>query len=286
MKKLYVIGNPIEYSLSPLMHNAALKELGLEREFTYNKMEILKEDLEKFVEEVREGNIGGASVTMPYKEEIIPLLDGLTKETELIQAVNTVYKKNSKVIGHNTDGIGCIRALEDAGISIVGKRIVLLGAGGAAKSIAISLALGNIRKILILNRTEEKAEILANSISRKTNVQISSGSLNRLRSALKDADILINSTSVGMKEKAGDQTLVTANLIHSDLVVEDIVYNPIKTKMLEEAEKAGAKIVEGVGMLVHQGAEQFEIFTGRKAPIETMRKTLLVALNEISNKKD
>lgn len=286
MKKLYVIGNPIEYSLSPLMHNAALKELGLEREFTYNKMEILKEDLEKFVEEVREGNIGGASVTMPYKEEIIPLVDGLTKETELIQAVNTVYKKNSKVIGHNTDGIGCIRALEDAGISIVGKRIVLLGAGGAAKSIAISLALGNIRKILILNRTEEKAEILANSISRKTNVQISSGSLNRLRSALKDADILINSTSVGMKEKARDQTLVTANLIHSDLVVEDIVYNPIKTKMLEEAEKAGAKIVEGVGMLVHQGAEQFEIFTGRKAPIETMRKTLLVALNEISNKKD
>ena len=286
MKKLYVIGDPIEYSLSPLMHNAALKELGLDREFTYNKRKVLKEDLEKFVEEVREGDIDGASITMPYKEGIIPLLDGLTKEAELIQAANTVYKKDYKVIGHNTDGIGCIRALEDAGISVVGKSIVLLGAGGAAKSIAITLALRNIRKLLILNRTEEKAEILANSISRKTNVQISSGSLNRLRAALKDADILINSTSVGMKGKAGDQTLVTANLIHSDLVVEDIVYIPIKTKLLEEAEKAGAKIVKGVGMLVYQGAEQFEIFTGRKAPIEIMRKTLLVALDEISNKKN
>lgn len=284
MKQLYVIGDPVEHSLSPPMHNAALKELGLDKEFTYNRMRIPKEDLEKFVEKLRVGAVTGASITMPDKEAIIPFLDQLTREAELIQGVNTVYKKDGKVIGHNTDGIGCIRALEEAGISPAGKRVVLLGAGGAARAIAITLALREVEKLLILNRTVDKAEALASSIMNKTNVCISSSSLDKLEGALKDADVLINATSVGMKGETENQALVSANLMRSDLVVEDIVYNPGKTKLLEEAEKAGAKTVEGLNMLVYQGAEQFEIFTGRKAPIEVMRKALLVALDEISSK--
>lgn len=284
MKKLYVIGDPIEHSLSPKMHNAALMKLGLGRKFTYNKMRVAKRDLEKFVEKLRSEEIAGASVTIPNKEAIIPFLDQLTIEAELIQAVNTVYKENGKVVGHNTDGIGCIKALEEEGVSPIGKRVVLLGAGGAAKAIAFTLALYKIEKLFIINRTLEKAEALAISIMNKTNVHTISGSLYELEKALKNADMLINATSVGMKGETENHTLVSTNLLHSDLIVEDIVYNPRKTKLLEDAEKAGGKIVGGENMLLHQGAEQFKIFTGRMAPKEEMRKALLVALDEISSK--
>jgi len=286
MKKLYVIGDPVDYSLSPVIHNAALKTLGLDNEFTYDQMKVRKEELKEFIRKVRTGEIIGASVTMPYKEIIIPLLDELTTEADLIGAVNTIYIKDSRVIGHNTDGIGCIKTLEESGVSINEKKVIILGAGGAAKAIAYTLALKGVKKLAIINRTKKKAETLAKTIEQKTNTIVYTGNFDLLETVLKDADIIINATSVGMRKISENQTLVTEDLIHSDMVVMDVVYNPRVTQLLKEAKKAGAKTVDGSSMLVYQGAEQFKIFTGRKAPIKIMRKALLEVLDENSSKKN
>lgn len=286
MKKLYVIGDPVDHSLSQVMHNAALKALGLDNEFTYDQMNVRKEELKGFIGKVRTGEIIGASVTMPYKEIIIPLLDELTTDADLIGAVNTIYIKDSRVIGHNTDGIGCIKTLEDAGVSISEKKIIILGAGGAAKAIAYTLALRGVKKLAIINRTKKKAEALAKSIEEKTNTIVYTGNFDLLETVLKDADIIINATSVGMRKISENQTLVTEDLIHSEMLVMDVVYNPKVTQLLKEARKAGAKTVDGSSMLVYQGTEQFKIFTGRKAPIKIMRKALLEVLDENSSKKN
>lgn len=285
MKKLCIIGDPIGHSLSPLMHNAALKELGLDKRYIYTKIRISPTELGGFVRKIRSGKIEGASITIPNKEAIISHLDELTKEAEFIQAVNTAYKIGNRVIGHNTDGTGCMRALKEAGVSIKRKKVIVLGAGGVARAIALTLALQRVGKIVVLNRTLKKAIALANSIKEKTSTNVSAGGFDKLREELSDADILINGTPIGMKGKLEGQTLVTANLMRPELVVNDTVYNPRKTKLLEEAEKVGAKIVDGTGMFVHQGAEQFEIFTGRKAPIEVMRKALLKELERMKSSK-
>jgi shikimate dehydrogenase len=278
MKTLCVIGDPVEHSLSPVMFNAAFKALGLEKQFTYRRMKIQKGDLKGFVERVRTGEITGASVTMPCKEAIASLLDELSEEAKFIKAVNTVYNSGGKVVGCNTDGMGCLKALEEAGVSILGKNVVLLGAGGAAKAIAYTLVHQGVDRLVILNRTVSKAETVARVLRKQTNVD--AGGLDRLKNALRDADVLINATSVGMRGEHEKKTLVTAELMRPDLVVEDIVYVPRRTRLLEEALKAGARIVEGKGMLVYQGAEQFKIFTGKEPPIDAMREALSVALNE------
>lgn len=278
MKILSVIGDPVEHSLSPVMYNAAFMAIGLEKEFTYQRMKIRKEDLRDFIEKVRTGKVTGASVTMPLKEAITSLVDELSEEARFIKAVNTVYEKDGKVVGHNTDGIGCIKALEESGVSIIGKNVVLLGAGGAAKAIAYRLARGSVDRLVILNRTLDKAEALASVL--REQIDVDAGSLDCLKNALSCADVLINATSVGMRGKLEGVTLVTAELMHPDLAVFDIVYVPKRTRLLEEALKAEALDIEGCGMLVHQGAEQFKIFTGRNPPVEVMKGALLEALNE------
>jgi shikimate dehydrogenase len=268
MRKLCVIGDPVGHSLSPVMHNAALKALNLDFEYISLKPESLKQ----VVEMVRKGDLEGVSVTMPYKESIVPFLDMLTPQADFIKTVNTIYKKGERVVGHNTDGEGCIKALKEHNVNIRGKRVVLLGAGGAAKAIAFSLS-KEVDRILILNRTPSKAMSLALLIKG------SWGGLDQLEEALKDADILINATPVGMKGVEEGKTLVTSELIPPYLTVQDIVYSPRITKLLKEAQKAGAKIIDGLSMLLHQGAEQFEIFTGKKAPMEVMRNSILEVID-------
>lgn len=273
MKKLVVIGDPIEHSLSPLMHNAALKELCLEKEFHYGKLRIKTEELADFIESIRKGEIAGANITMPHKVNIIQYLDELTKEAELMGAVNMLYKKNGKVIGHNTDGLGCLNSLKENNVSVEGKKIVITGAGGAARAIAFTLALNDVHEIVILNRTMGKAEELARKVKEKTGAISKAGSLEKIKEELRDAKVLINCTSVGMKSEEG--TLVTSEVLHPSLVVMDVVYNPLKTRLIEEAEEAGCKAINGASMLVHQGAIGFEIWTGKKPPIKVMQKALL-----------
>jgi len=254
MKQLCIIGDPVEHSLSPRMHNAAIRELGLELEFTYKKENVIQEELAEFVERIRSGEIHGASVTIPHKQALLPLADKLTKEAEQMQAANTLFMKEGELVAHNTDASGFLRALEEAGFDPAGKKAVLLGAGGAARAIAHSLSCA--REIVIVNRTEEKAESLASELE---NARVGEN---------EECDLLVNATPVCPV----DEIKAT--------VVTDINYSPIRTKLLELAEKSGAKTILGTEMLLHQGAEQFELFTGRKAPVEVMRQALLEALHE------
>jgi len=280
MKKIVVIGYPVKHSLSPAMHNAALKHIGLEKEFIYEKMEIKPGLVKEFTKKIRLGKIVGANVTIPHKIEMFNSVDKRTKEAELIGSVNTVYMCGGELWGHCTDGIGCINSLKENEVSIENKKIVIVGSGGAARAIAFTLALNKVEEILIINKTVLNAKILADEIGEKTSTLIKCTGLDSLGTSLKGADILIHCTPVGMKHKAEGQTLITKDMLHNRLVVMDIVYNPLKTKLLEEAEKAGCKIITGEGMLVHQGVVGFELWTGKKAPIEVMRMALLNALGE------
>jgi shikimate dehydrogenase len=274
MKKLVVIGDSIDKSLSPIMHNTALVSLGLNNDYQYGKINLNNDELVTFVELIRKGDIFGANVTFPHKIAIKDYMDELTKEAKLIGAVNTIYKCDKKIIGHNTDGIGCLNSFKDESIDITGKKIMILGAGGASRAIAFTFALNNVAKIYIVNRSIEKAIKLADDVKQKTNIVITGHNIKEINYLIKDCDILINTTIVGMKGDFINQTIVDKNDLHSNLIVMDIIYNPSKTKLLYDAEKKGCKIINGLGMLVNQGAESFKIWTNKNPPLEVMKKAV------------
>jgi len=278
MKKLTVIGYPVGHSLSPVMHNAALEEVGLDKEFVYEKLEVLpeKEKIEKFIESIRNREIFGSNVTIPHKKMVHDFVDELSDEAKLVGVVNTVYFAKGKVVGHSTDGIGCLKALEEKKVNVSGKKVLILGAGGAARAITFALT-QNDANVIVLNRSIEKAKELVDEVNEKLNLKNEFGSTIEIRHHLGEVDICINCTPVGMRGKAEGETLVTKEQFASakkDLVVMDLVYNPLKTKFLDNAQKAGCKTVDGLGMLVHQGAVGFKLWTGKDAPIEVMRNAL------------
>ncbi len=278
MKKLVVIGDPINHSLSPLIHNAALKALELDKDFYYEKQRMNHEELADFIQSMRDGEIVGANVTLPHKETVMKYLDGVTQEAKLIGAVNTLYSERGKIIGDNTDGIGFLTSLEENEINVTHKKITILGAGGAARAAAITLAHYNTRKLVILNRSVKKAKILSRDIEEKIGKKVRVKSLKKIEEETKDAEILINCTSVGMKNKQENKTLVVSKMLNSHTTVIDIIYNPLKTKLLREAEIAGCKTINGTGMLIHQAAAAFKMWTGKNPPLKTMKNTLLTHL--------
>ncbi len=263
-----LIGDPVEGSLSPVMFNAAFYELGL------NCMYVAVRVPERLLTDVMGGaramNISGLNVTIPHKISVMGLLDELDDSAVATGAVNTILNKGGKFVGFNTDGEGALRALEEKIGRTKGKRVVLIGAGGAARAIAYSIAKAG-SELTIANRTSRRAKELASAIEKKLGTEVRATSIRRvdLKGALECADILINSTSVGMHPNA-NRTLVTSDMMHRGLVVYDIVYKPAQTRLLLEAKGARAKAVEGLGMLVHQGALAFEIWTGKRAPIKVM----------------
>lgn len=269
LKLFALIGDPVGQSLSPAMHNAAFRALGLN--CAYITLRVPKPTLANAIAGVRALGIAGLNVTIPHKISIISLLDELDESANLVGAVNTVKNNRGKLIGFNTDGEGALRALEEKIGSVKGKEVVLLGAGGAARAIAFSLARVGAR-LTIANRTVPRAQALASAVEQKLSTNVKVASLNRaeLTKALKNVDVLINATSVGMHPKI-DKTLVRANMMRRGLVVYDIVYQPLRTKLLREARRAGGKTIDGLGMLVHQGALAFEIWTGKRAPIKIMK---------------
>lgn len=269
LKLFALIGDPVGQSLSPAMHNAAFRALGLN--CAYITLRVPKPTLANAIAGVRALGIAGLNVTIPHKISIISLLDELDESAKLVGAVNTVKNNRGKLIGFNTDGEGALRALEEKIDSVKGKEVVLLGAGGAARAIAFSLARAGAR-LTIANRTVPRAQALASAVEQKLSTNVKVASLNRaeLTKALKNVDVLINATSVGMHPKI-DKTLVRANMMRRGLVVYDIVYKPLRTKLLREARRAGGKTIDGLGMLVHQGALAFEIWTGKRAPIKIMK---------------
>lgn len=278
-----IIGDPIEHTMSPVMHNAAFKEMGID--YLYVPFRVRSEELGKAIEGMRALNIRGLNVTTPHKVAVIQFLDELDHLAEKIGAVNTIVNDDGVLRGYNTDATGFLQALLERGIEPKGKNIVILGAGGASRAISFFLA-DRGAHLVILNRLLELdwAKELASQISQIYTKEVKALELNRknLIGALSKANILVNATSVGMTPNI-DETLVTSDLIKPDLIVFDIVYNPIKTRLLREAEAAGAKTISGLDMLVWQGALAFEKWTGVKAPIELMRKEVIKALEKHEN---
>jgi len=279
--KVYgIIGDPIEHSLSPLMHNAAFDRMGMD--YLYVPFKVGKEDLGKAIECMKALNIKGLNVTIPHKVAVIPFLDELDPLAEKIGAVNTIVNEDGVLTGYNTDATGFLQALLERGIEPKGKNIVVLGAGGASRAISFILAERDAH-LVILNRLLELdwAEELAHRLSQTFNQEVRALKLNEenLAIVLDEADILVNATSVGMSPNS-DETPVPAQLLKVGLVVYDIVYNPIKTRLLREAEAAGAETISGIDMLIWQGALAVEKWTGLKEPIELMRELVVKELQK------
>lgn len=274
MKQLVVIGDPIKHSLTPTIYNAAFKALDLENKFQCKKLRVETNDLANFIGKIRCEKILGANVTIPHKIGIMPLLDELTVESESIKAVNVVHKKDRKVIGHNTDCTGLIGSLKENNVKIKGKKIIILGAGGAARAIAYALVSNDANELVILNRTVSKAEEITNLFKGKSRCRIKADRLEDIDSELEDANILVNCTSVGMKGNQEGKSLVSSDKLSPRLVVMDMVYHPLKTKLLKDAEKIGAKTIDGSRMLLHQGVAAFEFLVGIEAPVDAMETAL------------
>lgn len=259
-----VIGDPVRHSLSPLMHNAAFKETGTDG--VYLAFEV--KDISAAIYGIRGLGILGVSVTIPHKVSVIPHLDEIDKTARQIGAVNTIVNDRGKLRGYNTDCFGASKALAEK-TEVQGKRVLIVGAGGAARAIGFGIAeKGGI--ITISNRTEEKGRSLAHDL------QASFCGLEDLES--KDWDIIINATSVGMAPKI-EGCPVPESILQPGRVVMDIVYNPQETLLLKKAAQRGCETVDGVSMFVYQGACQFELWTGRDAPVSAMEKTVRRALS-------
>jgi len=264
-----VIGDPIEHTMSPAIHNAAFTKMGLD--YLYVPFQVKPEGLRQAIDGMRALNIRGLNVTIPHKVTIIPFLDELDPLAEKIGAVNTIANDNGMLTGYNTDAAGFLQALLERGIEPKGRNVVILGAGGASRAISFILAEKGAH-LVILNRLLERAEELAGRLSMVFHGEVTALGLveENLARVLEGANILVNATSVGMSPNISG-TPVPFNLLKPALVVFDIVYNPIKTRLLREAEEVGAKTVSGVDMFVWQGALAFERWTGVKAPLELMR---------------
>ena len=266
MKLLYLLGYPVAHSLSPAMQNAALRALGLGYE--YRLMPVPPTELAAKVEEMRDISVAGFNVTIPHKVAIIPHLDELDETASSVGAVNTVVNMGGRLRGYNTDSVASTRVLLEAYGSLGGCRAVILGAGGAARAVACGLA-PHAESITILARDAVKAEMLAQQIRRQKGCEIQGGGLADAAKAINNADLLVNATPIGMHPGV-DATPIEAKLIKRGLLVFDLVYNPEKTRLLGDAEAAGARTVGGLRMLVYQGAEAFNLWTGRQAPVELM----------------
>jgi len=268
-----VIGDPIEHSLSPTIQNAAFDALKMDCVFL--AFQVKMGEVENAIRGMRGLAIAGLNVTMPHKSTVIPFLDEVEQAARFLDSVNTIRQDNGKLSGFSTDGIGALDALKHNGVGLKGKKVLLLGGGGAAKAIAYMLA-GEVAELVILNRSPEKIRHLTERLNRQFKARVTDGLLepNAIQENIRDADVLINATSVGMHPDEA-HSLVESNLLRSDMTVMDIVYNPVETQLVKNAKAAGAKVVSGVEMLVHQGAASFKIWTGKAAPIEVMRKAAL-----------
>lgn len=278
-KVLGIIGDPVSHSLSPVMQNAALAHLRLP--YIYVPFHVKPEGLKDFFRKLKIRRIAGLNVTIPHKQGVIPFLDSLSREAKLIGAVNTIILRNKKWVGHNTDGEGYVTSLKrEAGYNVRGKHVTLIGAGGAARAIAVTLGMEGAREVLILNRTAKRAFDLAHELNRKFAYTVFAASrLEKVEPYIWPAtDLLINATSVGMK--SASELRIPLQKLKATALVSDIVYTPFETPLLKKARRHKLKIHYGWGMLLYQGALSFRLWTGRNPPIEVMKKTLLDSLSD------
>lgn len=273
-KLFCVIGDPIEHSMSPVMHNAVFEQMKLN--CAYAAFRVEKNNLGDAIKGMRALGIAGVNVTIPHKVEVMKYLDGLSEEARIIGAVNTI-KIDSQLVGHNTDGVGALWAMRNARADPRGKKVLILGSGGAARAIAVTLALqGEVDSLRVLGIEDAERERLVRDIKTETDCNVTGARLDkvRLEGDIEKADLLIHCTPIGMHPKV-DETLVTADMMRSELEVMDIVYNPMQTKLLKEAKRAGVRAaIGGVEMFVNQGAESLRIWLGIDPPVDLMRKVV------------
>lgn len=269
-KVLGIFGCPVSHSISPVMHNLVFKETGLN--FVYVPFLVKPSDLQAAIQALKALGILGINVTIPHKEKIISYLDDISPEAKIIGAVNTVVNREGRLIGYNTDGEGFVQSLRSRGISLLQKEILILGAGGASVAICVSLVKEKIKRLVLINRTYSRALRLADRLKKVTpqvNIEVFEYGERNTFPGHDKIDLLINATSLGMHD--GDPPPVNLQNFPSSVYVYDIIYHR-KTKLLEEAEKRGMMHQGGLDMLVFQGALAFEIWTGKKAPLDKMKK--------------
>jgi len=269
-----VIGNPVSHSLSPAIHNAGFDALGLD--YIYLPCQV--EDVAGVLAGMRAmHNFRGMSVTIPHKIEAMKYVDEINDADRTIGSINTIINDNGRLIGLGTDGPGAMKALVDAGVDLVGRQLLMIGAGGAARAISFTLALkAGLAGMELLDIDQAVVQGLAGDLSRHTRTAVSAEVMSdtALADAMSRADVIIHSTPVGMRPKV-DASLVPAELFRAGQVVFDVVYTPLETKLLREARIAGLQTVSGVDMFINQAVLQFEQFTGQKAPAEVMRQVVM-----------
>jgi shikimate dehydrogenase len=264
-----VIGNPVHHSLSPMIHNGAFRRLGWNA--VYLAFEV--KNVEEALRGIRGLGVRGVSVTIPFKTEVLPFLDKIEGLAKKVGAVNTIVNRRGRLIGYNTDCEGALEALEEK-MDLRGKRVVLLGAGGAARAIGFGLKERGV-PLIVVNRSKERGRALSKELGCD---YLAISSLARMKEGGVEADIMINATSLGMYPRDGE-TPLPKELLKKGMMVMDIVYEPLQTRLLREAKKKGCITVDGLEMLIRQGVAQFEIWTGRRLEIGKIRKDLRRALS-------
>lgn len=273
-----LIATPIRHSSSPTMHNEAFAKLGLD--YAYLAFEVGTEELEDTIKGFRAMKVRGSNVSMPNKTVVHKYLDKLSPAAELCGAVNTIVNDDGVLIGHITDGIGCMSALKDAGVDIIGKKITIVGAGGAATAIQVQAALDGVAEISIFNKKDkffENAEKTVEKLNSKTNCKVALydlDNLDKLKEEIASSVLFINATGVGMKPLEGITYIPDTSFFRLDLTVLDIVYAPRETALLKLAKSAGCRTLNGLGMMLFQGAAAFKMWTGKDMPIDYMKEIL------------
>lgn len=267
-----VFGDPVDENPTGVMEEAAFEAAGLP--FRYLTIRVRREDLAAAIQGMRAMNMRGINLTIPHKIAVIPYLDEMTQAAEIIGAVNTVINEKGRLIGENTDGKGMLQSFDENGCEVKGKHLVILGAGGAARAIAVEAALAGANRVTVINRTAERGQELAEMIARRTGVPAVFLPWTPGISIPQDADILVNGTSIGLYPDVDSRPDINYDSISPRIVVSDVVFNDPNTRFLQAAEKRGAKTINGLGMLANQGAVNFKLWTGVDAPIRLMEQVL------------
>lgn len=270
-----LFASPSNHSLSPIMHNEAFTKLNLN--YAYLAFDVNKNSLKTAVESIRVLNIRGVNLSMPNKKEVVKYIDKLSEVSSITRSVNTIVNDNGTLTGHITDGIGYIKSLQEEGVKIKDKNITILGTGGAAISIIAQLALKGVKEINVFkkDRSWESQKQIIDDITKKTDCRINLLCLSDkkvLKETIKKSDVLTNATSVGMKENTS--LIKDKDFFAKDLVVTDCIYSPRETKLLKIAKESGCKTINGIGMLMYQGAESFKLWTNIEMPVEYVKNIL------------
>ncbi len=271
-----LLGSPVAHSISPMMHNEGFRQLDLD--YVYLCFDVGTDNLKTAVEGMKVMGVRGFNCTMPDKNLMCELADELSPAARMIGAVNTVLNENGKLTGYNTDGIGYMQAVKDAGHNIIGKNMTLLGAGGAATAVCVQAALDGVAQINVFSIRDqffERAQRMVDTINKETNCKASLYDFEDetvLKKSIADSHILTNGTSVGMAPNTDNCIIKDKSFFHEDLIVSDVIYNPRETKLLKMAKEAGCETFNGLYMLLYQGAEAFKIWTGKEMPVEIIKE--------------